>query len=188
MKNKKIDINKIGLVFLFICCALILGYAYTNNQSCAKEGCNNIKEEGSQYCKLHNPKNKSSIKNIDILETMTEDSTIETTTTEELTEITTFRTYKKSNSDYTYKNNNSYNYSGSYKSKNSSYNSSNSYKYSTPKSYNSSSKKSYNTYDEGYDSVYEDEDYDDERYKYDKDYADGVDDALEDLEEEGRDW
>ena len=33
--------------------------------------------------------------------------------------------------------------------------------------------------------MYDDDDYDDERYKYDKDYADGVDDAMDERED---DW
>lgn len=47
------------------------------------------------------------------------------------------------------------------------------------------SKKSYESYDDGYDDIYMDDDYDDERYRYDSDYADGVDDAMDEFEE---DW
>lgn len=39
----------------------------------------------------------------------------------------------------------------------------------------------------GYDDIYMDEDYDDDRYYRDSEYADGVDDAIEDAKEEGRD-
>ena len=47
----------------------------------------------------------------------------------------------------------------------------------------SSSKKSkYNSYDNGYNAIYDDDDYDWERYKKDKDYADGVDDAMDELD------
>lgn len=51
----------------------------------------------------------------------------------------------------------------------------------------SSSKKNnpYNSYDDGYDDVYMDGDYDYDRYYKDSDYADGVDDAMDDLDE---DW
>lgn len=38
----------------------------------------------------------------------------------------------------------------------------------------------YESYDQGYDDVYEDDDYDWDRYWSDDDYADGVDDAMED--------
>lgn len=46
-----------------------------------------------------------------------------------------------------------------------------------------SSKKysSYDSYDEGYEDVYEDEDYDWDRYYSDDDYASGVDDAMDEL-------
>ena len=47
----------------------------------------------------------------------------------------------------------------------------------------SSSKKSkYNSYDDGYNAMYDDDDYDWERYKKDKEYADGVDDAMDELD------
>ena len=43
----------------------------------------------------------------------------------------------------------------------------------------------YNSYDDGYDDIYMDGDYDYDRYYKDSDYADGVDDAMDDLDE---DW
>ena len=54
-------------------------------------------------------------------------------------------------------------------------------------SYSSGTKKSssYKSYDDGYDDIYMDGDYDDERYKTDQDYADGVDDAMDEFDE---DW
>lgn len=42
-----------------------------------------------------------------------------------------------------------------------------------------------NSYDEGYDSIYDDWDYDYDRYGNDSDYADGVDDAIYEV---GGDW
>lgn len=36
-------------------------------------------------------------------------------------------------------------------------------------------------YDDGYNDVYEEDDYDQERYETDDDYASGVDDAMEDV-------
>ena len=41
------------------------------------------------------------------------------------------------------------------------------------------------SYDDGYDDVYYNEWYDEERYRTDWDYMSGVDDAMEDL---GEDW
>ena len=61
-----------------------------------------------------------------------------------------------------------------------------SYNSSTKKSSTgtSSSKKS-NPYDDGYDDIYMDGDYDYDRYDRDSDYADGVDDAMDEFDE---DW
>ena len=43
---------------------------------------------------------------------------------------------------------------------------------------------SYDRYDEGYDDVYMEEEYDQDRYDRDSDYEDGVDDAMDDLDED----
>lgn len=54
---------------------------------------------------------------------------------------------------------------------------------SSNKSYGTSKKSSsYSSYDDGYDAVYDDDDYDDDRYWSDPDYADGVDDAMDELD------
>ncbi len=59
-------------------------------------------------------------------------------------------------------------------------------------SYNRATKSSiaikanpHESYDEGYDDVYMDDVYDDDRYNSDSDYADGVNDAMDEL---GEDW
>lgn len=85
--------------------------------------------------------------------------------------------------------------SSSYSSKSSgssSNNYSNRSKTSTNSSYGGSTKKSstskknsYDSYDDGYDAIYMDDDYDYDRYDKDSDYADGVDDAMD---ESGEDW
>lgn len=43
----------------------------------------------------------------------------------------------------------------------------------------------YDSYDDGYDDIYYDGDYDYDRYDWDSDYADGVDDAMDEF---GEDW
>ena len=45
----------------------------------------------------------------------------------------------------------------------------------------SSKKKYYDSYDDGYDDIYMDGDYDYDRYNKDSDYADGVDDAMDEF-------
>ena len=53
---------------------------------------------------------------------------------------------------------------------------------SKPKSANKPTYNSYDSYDDGYDDVYMDGDYDYDRYDRDPDYADGVDDALDEFD------
>ena len=78
-----------------------------------------------------------------------------------------------------------------------------SYGYSSArKSYSSSSKSSssrsksssgkgkrnlnpYEKYDDGYEAIYDDGEYDQDRYDRDPEYADGVDDAMDELDEDG---
>ena len=57
--------------------------------------------------------------------------------------------------------------------------------YSNSSKKNSSGKRTYDSYDDGYDDIYMDGDYDYDRYDSDSDYADGVDDAMD---ETGEDW
>lgn len=71
-----------------------------------------------------------------------------------------------------------------------------SYSYSSAgKSYSSSSKSSsgksyrnlnpYEHYDDGYEAIYYDGEYDEDRYDSDPEYAEGVDDAMDELDEDG---
>ena len=62
--------------------------------------------------------------------------------------------------------------------------SSSSYSSGTKKS-TTTKKSTYDSYDDGYDDIYMDDDYDYDRYDRDSDYADGVDDAMD---EDGEDW
>lgn len=43
-------------------------------------------------------------------------------------------------------------------------------------------KSSYRSYDDGYEAIYDDDDYDEDRYERDSGYADGVDDAMDELD------
>ena len=54
----------------------------------------------------------------------------------------------------------------------------------TPTNKNTTSKKTndtYNSYDEGYEDIYDNDDYDMDRYYNDEEYAAGVDDAMDEL-------
>lgn len=123
---------------------------------CIKSGCDNKQATNSSYCYLHKPYTGSS---------------------------SSHRSSYYSNKSSGSSSSSSHNNKSTAGSNESSYNS------STKKSSTgtSSSKKSntYNSYDDGYDDIYMDGDYDYDRYNRDSDYADGVDDAMD---EYGEDW
>lgn len=73
--------------------------------------------------------------------------------------------------------------SSSYSNKSNTTNNS-SYSSGTKKS-TTTKKSTYDSYDDGYDDIYMDGDYDYDRYNSDSDYADGVDDAMDEF---GEDW
>lgn len=60
---------------------------------------------------------------------------------------------------------------------------------SSTSSYSSKTKNyKIDSYDEGYESIYMDDDYDLDRYNSDDEYSTGVDDALDEMDEYGEDW
>lgn len=127
----------------------------TSEPKCIKSGCDNKQATNSSYCYLHKPYTGSSSSH--------------------------------SSSSYSNKSTSS---SSSSSHNNKSTAGSNASSYSSTKKSStgtSSSKKSntYNSYDDGYDDIYMDGDYDYDRYDRDSDYADGVDDAMDEFEE---DW
>ena len=123
---------------------------------CIKSGCDNKQATNSSYCYLHKPYSGSSSSH--------------------------------SNSSYSNKSSSSSS-SSSNNNKSTAGSNASSYNSSTKKSSTgtSSSKKSntYASYDDGYDDIYMDGDYDYDRYDRDSDYADGVDDAMDEFDE---DW
>ena len=151
--------------FLIVICLIIgigivceFGFNSYNpyETKCVEAGCNNDRVEGSIYCKEHKPSEKD--------------------TTEETTKETTTYSYHTSSSSSSYGGSSSYSSSTKKKS------SSSTGGYS---SYSSGSSPSspYKSYDEGYEAVYDDDDYDWDRYNSDSDYAEGVDDALDELDD-----
>ena len=123
---------------------------------CIKSGCDNKQATNSSYCYLHKPYSGSSSSH--------------------------------SGSSYSNKSSSSSS-SSSHNNKSTAGSNASSYNSSTKKSSTgtSSSKKSktYDSYDDGYDDIYMDGDYDYNRYGRDSDYADGVDDAMDEFDE---DW
>lgn len=146
---------------------------------CIQPECNNKRVEGSIYCKDHKP-SKEDAELDDCLHDMV--PYVEDTTEENTKETTTYSYYNSSGSS-------SYGGSSSYSNSSSSYSSSTKKKSSSStggySSYSSGSSSSspYKSYDEGYEAVYDDDDYDWDRYNSDSDYADGVDDALDELDD-----
>lgn len=101
--------------------------------------------------------------------------------------------HKPSSSKYSSYSSSSYGNKASVGSSSSTGSSTNSYSGSSKSSATSNSsysntnkrKNTYDSYDDGYDDIYMDGDYDYDRYDRDSDYADGVDDAMDEFEE---DW
>lgn len=149
---------------VILCCAIVAALVFIGSDDamshprCIKSGCDNYQAVGSAYCYKHEPSDtKSSSYNSSSRYRRSSGST-----------------YKgSSGSSYSTKSRTTNHDSSSYSTKS----------YST-KSY-TTKKKSYDSYDDGYDDVYMDGDYDYDRYNRDSDYADGVDDAMEDDDE---DW
>lgn len=129
-----------------------------NTPKCIKSGCDNDAKDGSSYCYLHDDSSYRYKSN-----------------------RTTYCGSTKSSSSSS----SSKSSSASSSEKGGSTSSSSKKSYSSGASVNRSSKKknsSTDSYDDGYNAVYEDDDYDWDRYRNDDDYAAGVDDAMEDEE------
>mgnify|MGYP000115517406 FL=1 len=123
---------------------------------CIKKGCNNAQSSDSSYCYLHqaSPDQSSAYEN------------------------SSYNSKSSNSSSETYSKNTSNSYSDkSTVVNNSSYNSS-------MRNSTTTKNNAYNSYDDGYDAIYMDGDYDYDRYDTDSDYADGVDDAMDEFEED----
>ncbi len=137
------------------------GYLYCSTHKCSKKTCINRKMTGSNYCAAHTcQKGRTSCKN------GVSSSNQKCASCQK----------KSSNSSSNSSSRSSSRSNSSSKSKKS-VGSSSSSSSKTRKSWSSS-----NAYDEGYEAVAEDEDYDWDRYYSDSDYASGVDDAMDDYD------
>lgn len=142
----------------------IVSIGDANEPKCIKSGCDNNQSPGSSYCYLHKPYKRSS-------------STYGSSSYSKKTTESTTKSNSVNNSNYSNKSNTtSKSYSNSTTKKKT---------YSNTTNKGTTKKKSYESYDDGYDDIDMDGDYDYDRYKYDSDYADGVDDAMDEFEE---DW
>ena len=148
------------LVLMVVGVLLVIGsIGVASEPKCIAAGCNDKQASGSSYCYLHKP-----------YSAYTGNSSARS------------KSSSSSNSKSSGSSNSS-NSSGSTSS------SSSSYKSSTKKSTGYQKKITCDSrddgYDDGYDDIYMDGDYDYDRYDRDSDYADGVDDAMDEFDE---DW
>lgn len=132
----------------------LISGAFESEPKCIKGGCDRKQESGSSYCYLHKPYERKS-------------STYSGTFSE--SESSTVSSPSSSSSESFSSTTNSY----SDTAKENDYGTSNSKKNNT-----------YDSYDDGYDDIYMDGDYDYDRYDNDSDYAEGVDDAMDEFGEE----
>lgn len=162
-----------GLLAVFVVIgimAVIGAIGKASEPKCIKSGCDNNQAPNSSYCYLHKPYTGSgSSHSSSSYSSKSSSSLLDKSST--------------SNSGSSSKNSTSSSYSNKSTS-----GSSSSYSSGTKSNSNKSNLKkasSYKSYDDGYDDIYMNGDYDDKRYKIDKDYADGVDDAMDEFDE---DW
>ena len=156
MKNNSNEMSTGAALLLTIGIMLFIGFIISASKpECSMSRCDNDAKEDSRYCYLHD---------------------------------LSYRTYGNPDYNAVYENSQkkkeSYTSGSSTKSNSSGTTTSGKKSTSSSKSTNSSTKKynSYSAYDEGYEDVYDNDDYDWDRYWSDSDYADGVDDAMEDAD------
>lgn len=173
MKKKSFNKNKKALLIVIVTIAFIGIIAKESVGRCAISGCNNKQAEGSRYCYFHRMYNRKS-----------SSSGTSSGNNNHNSSNTSFNSSSTKNgeegnvSNY----NSSNNYSNRSKTDSSNHSS---YSTTTWKDRSTSTKKNtYNSYDDGYDDIYMNEEYDSGRYDRDSDYADGVDDAMDEFDED----
>lgn len=180
--------RKIRIVVTIVIIFVILAMMPNEEESrpkCSKVGCDNKQIPGKHFCYDHIPVREyttlySYPADSDSENAVEEINTIEDTTKfSDVNDIKAQETIKQySNTTKAQETIKSYSSTTKAKEKNKSY--SNTSKKNTYG--NSTTKKTYESYDDGYDDIYMDGDYDDDRYNSDSDYADGVDDAMDEFE------
>ena len=148
----------IFFVIIVIVCILVIG----NGPRCAHYNCENEVTREGDYCYKHRAYRTKSSDSNKTLSSGNSNNSIGNSSTSE-------SSYSNQTSEDGYSNSKSYSTSSSSSNKKT-----------------NSNKTYHDGYDDGYDDVYMDEDYDWDRYWEDEDYARGVDDALEDMED--GDW
>lgn len=162
-----------SVIVIVVLVAIIYGSKVVSTyiKTCAEPGCDFRKEKGFDYCYRHMKEHGLDYDFSDSDNETDNQDNEQTTKKEEIT-------YRSSTNNSQFITDN-YNVTE---------------KETTRKTYNysNSSNKNNNyhdSYDDGYEDVYFEDDYDDERYYEDDDYAEGVDDAIDEMDEEGEgDW
>ena len=146
-------------------CILCIG-AFAAKCTCIKSGCTREAAKGSAYCWVHKPSKSNSSVSGSSSSIKHKYTCIKDGCTREADKDSAYcwvhrpsKSSTKSNTSYSSKSS----YSSSYSSSKKSY-------------------KTYDSYDDGYDAIYDDDDYDEDRYDSDPDYAAGVDDAMDELD------
>ena len=173
-----------GLAVLLVVigiCAMIGAIGEASEPKCIKPGCDNKQASNSNYCYLHKPSTSSSSYSNSSYSNKSSSSSDASSSD---SNNGTLSNGTLSNGDSSSADSSSSNYNNESTTTNSS-----TYNSNTKKSYTgtSSNKKNstYDSYDDGYDDIYMAGDYDYDRYDWDSDYADGVDDAMDEF---GEDW
>lgn len=157
MRKNSFGENVIAFLVVIGIFAFIGMIGQASEPKCIKSGCDNKQASGSSYCYLHKPYSSNS----------------SSSGTSSYSSKTSGSSSKSSSGS-----------TGSY-SGNTSTTTSSSYSNSSTKKSTTTKKNTYESYDDGYDDIYMDGDYDYDRYRTDSDYADGVDDAMDEF---GEDW
>lgn len=149
--------------------------AKESGEKCIRNGCNNKRVTGSNYCRKHK-----------VYDDEYSSDRSSSYNTDDNSSTTSFSNDSTRSNDSTIANdysNSANNYNNSSKTGTTDHSS---YSNTTWKSTSTKENtyNTYNSYDEGYDDIYMDEEYDSERYDRDSDYADGVDDAMDEFDED----
>ncbi|WP_253293586.1 hypothetical protein [Kineothrix sp. MSJ-39] len=157
-----------GLAIFFVVAGILYvigSIGVSREPKCIEAGCDNKQANGSSYCYLHKPYTGSS----SVTSTSSSSSSYSDKASSGSTSQSSTSNWGSSSSNYNSK---------SYTNDKTSYS-------SDTKKGTTTKKSTYSSYDDGYDDIYMDGDYDYDRYERDCDYADGVDDAMDEDEE---DW
>ena len=150
----------LAVAFVMVFVMLVIGsIGVASEPKCIKAGCDNKQASGSSYCYLHKPYTGS----------RTSNSSSSHSNKSSSSNSKSSASSSGAGSGYSNKSNSTNNSSSS----------------SGTKKNTKTKKSTYDSYDDGYDDIYMDGDYDYDRYDRDSDYADGVDDAMD---EYGEDW